>query len=744
MSRSEDKQVISQGDSLVPVRRAVAMMVPGGDMMGADGAPQGPSNLDAYVHALRRTWLWCLLAGGVLAAVVGVAVYQLAPNRYTATAEVRASTIAPRLLTSTGVMNQQEKYETFISNMQQALQSRMTLTTALSDPNVKDNSIVRDEPDQEEWLASKLRIANPKNSEVLLVSVTVPEPQLARDLANAVVETYMKDVVAKEDETKGDNLKKLEDFREQLKGSEESMRATISQLATSLGTIDGKALSLEQEIRLSQAQQVKTELAKTKIERLRAAADVLVLEQRKAIMEAGNFIAPPDEVEMMVMQDPVGRILMDEISALDFGTKQASALTRKNDDNNAAPSFALGQGRQMVQELATRLERLREKMAMQWRTRQLQEFRTEIEEKRALVSSLEDLEKNLAADASIYDQQFKSFGSMAYKVQFQNEELERVNTLADSISREIEIAKIERDSQPRVQSTPAILPRMPNRPGKPVLAGMAGFLTFFLPGLGLILLDVRSQRVNSVHEVTDRLGLPVFGSVPMLPARVSRGVDSTSKRGRRWQAVLSEAVSGIRANLLRISDVRCVMVTSAIGGEGKTTVATQLAMSLARIGKRTALVDFDLPRPAINTVFDVPLEPGICDVLRCDYSLADVGHEVSLPNLTIITSGIADAASARYMNSGRIAEVLDELREQFDYVIVDGSPLIPVADARVVSRYVDGAICCVLRDVSRLKLIRQAVDLLATFNVRLLGTGVTGQQDTYYYAYEGDRESVQS
>ena len=61
MIRSEDKQLISRDDSLVPVRRAVAMMLPSGDMMGADGAPQGPSNLDAYVHALRRTWLWCVL-----------------------------------------------------------------------------------------------------------------------------------------------------------------------------------------------------------------------------------------------------------------------------------------------------------------------------------------------------------------------------------------------------------------------------------------------------------------------------------------------------------------------------------------------------------------------------------------------------------------------------------------------------------------------------------------------------------
>jgi len=131
-------------------------------------------------------------------------------------------------------------------------------------------------------------------------------------------------------------------------------------------------------------------------------------------------------------------------------------------------------------------------------------------------------------------------------------------------------------------------------------------------------------------------------------------------------------------------------------------------MSLARIGKRTVLVDFDLPRPAVNNVFDLPLEPGICDVLRSDYSLEDVVSDVALPNLSVVTSGIADAASARYMNSARLAEVLDELREQFEYVIVDGSPLIPVADARVVSRFVDGAICCVLRDVSRLGLVRQA------------------------------------
>ena len=167
-------------------------------------------------------------------------------------------------------------------------------------------------------------------------------------------------------------------------------------------------------------------------------------------------------------------------------------------------------------------------------------------------------------------------------------------------------------------------PKHPNRPGGLCKASQAGLAGFLLPGILIVLLDVRSKRVNSVKEVQDQLGLPVFGSVPMLPSQVTRRLGGTSRKGRRWQALLSESVNGIRANLLRLGDVRVVMVTSSVGGEGKTTVATQLAMSLARIGKRTALVDFDLPRPALNNVFGLPLEPGICDVLRNDYRLDEV------------------------------------------------------------------------------------------------------------------------
>ena len=115
------------------------------------------------------------------------------------------------------------------------------------------------------------------------------------------------------------------------------------------------------------------------------------------------------------------------------------------------------------------------------------------------------------------------------------------------------------------------------------------------------------------------LRLPVIGSVPLIPARVIRQLGSPSPRYRAWHLRLTESVDGIAARLLHKADVeqcRVIMVSSATGGEGKTTLATQLALSLARTGRQIVLVDFDLRRPSFDEVFGVPLSPGVSEALR--------------------------------------------------------------------------------------------------------------------------------
>lgn len=743
MIRNNEDQVHARNDALTTLpSRAVTMVIPAGsEMTGLGGDSSHGVNLDGYLHAFRRTWLWCIITGGVLAAAATTLILLFVDDQYTATAELRAYTRAPQLVNSK-TPQAQDKYETFISNVQQLLMSRTTLTGAVRDPKFQAYPVINEQDDPATWLAERLRVSVPRNSEILKVSVTVPQSkELASELANAVVDMYLQRFVFSERDEKFRKVEQLKGLLEEKRSEERQRRNDLAAVAQRSGSVDIESLDLAQQIELQKAQQVKTELARTRVELHRAQSERDASKARLEQMMAQGIEVPADELDVLVAADPEARMITEEIAILETGISKAGEVVKAQMSDSSQGGVAVGFARQYVVELVQKLEAIKDRLRKTWKVDQVRTLEKLIADKELQSNSLKMLEDELKKEAEAIDKKVSEIGSTSYQIEMRRDEIERLSGVAGDLSSQLELAQIDQQSADRVELiAKAEPPVRANLPGQLALAIIAGLTAFVLPGIGMILLDVRSQRVNSVKEVRDQLGLPVFGAVPILPSRATRRLGSASGRGRRWQALLSEAIGGIRANLLRLNDVRVVMVTSSVGGEGKTTVATQLAMSLARVGKRTLLVDFDLPRPAINNVFDLPLEPGICDVLRGDYTLDEVVHDVPLPNLYVATSGLGDAASSRFMNSARMEELIQELRDQFDYVIVDGSPLIPVADARVVSRYVDGAICCVLRDVSRLSLIRQSADLLESFNVRLLGTVVTAKQDTCYLSYGGDRE----
>ena len=163
-----------------------------------------------------------------------------------------------------------------------------------------------------------------------------------------------------------------------------------------------------------------------------------------------------------------------------------------------------------------------------------------------------------------------------------------------------------------------------------------------MPGAMIAVWDVGAKRINTSADVSKGLRLPVLGSVPLIPANVIRRLGSPSKRCQTWQVRLTESVDGIAARLLHKAEMeqcRVIMVSSAAGGEGKTTLATQLALSLARAGRRTVLVDFDLRRPAFDEVFGLPLAPGVCEMLRQESEISALVHEVATKNLAVVTAG---------------------------------------------------------------------------------------------------------
>jgi capsular exopolysaccharide synthesis family protein len=303
------------------------------------------------------------------------------------------------------------------------------------------------------------------------------------------------------------------------------------------------------------------------------------------------------------------------------------------------------------------------------------------------------------------------------------------------------------------------------------LAGAAGAGMFVLGLLGVAWIESRRRIINGAADVSRGLGLTVVGTVPSLPESARRphrassngassdvaapnqaSPDGAATRSALpngaaagetyWQNRLMESIDGIRTLLLhavRGDNLRIIMVTSAVGGEGKTSLASQLAASLARAWKKTLLIDGDLRHPAAHRLFDAPLDPGFSEVLRGDADLVQAIKATALSRLWVMPAGHWDAHAVQALAQDQVRTKLLSLKQQYDFVIVDSCPVLPVADALVLGQHVDGVLFSVMRDVSRLPALRAAQERVQNLGVRTLGAVVIGEQsdlaaEAYKYA----------
>jgi Mrp family chromosome partitioning ATPase len=163
-------------------------------------------------------------------------------------------------------------------------------------------------------------------------------------------------------------------------------------------------------------------------------------------------------------------------------------------------------------------------------------------------------------------------------------------------------------------------------------------------------------------------------------------------------------------------------------------------MSLARAGRRTVLVDFDLRHPAIDRSFQLPLDPGVSESLCGEVNVRDAVCETGMNNLFVLTAGRSDHHALQALANGKDKVLFDELREDYEFVIIDGSPILPVADSRYISQHVDTVVMSVFRDFSQIPKVMAAYEILETFGVKDLEAVVTSSTE----GGRGDDRSVAS
>lgn len=184
-------------------------------------------------------------------------------------------------------------------------------------------------------------------------------------------------------------------------------------------------------------------------------------------------------------------------------------------------------------------------------------------------------------------------------------------------------------------------------------------------------------------------------------------------------------------------EIKSLLVTSAIQGEGKTLLASHLAITIAKNeNKRVLLVDCDLHRPNIHRLFGVDRKTNLRNVLMGEAALEEAIQDTELENLKIIPSRRGVTSPTQLLSSERARNIFDEYKTQFDLVIFDSPPIVPVHDTEILATYADTVLLVVLAGKTFREIVMRAIELLKECQANLLGIVLNDIQGTLPYYYQ--------
>jgi capsular exopolysaccharide synthesis family protein len=311
------------------------------------------------------------------------------------------------------------------------------------------------------------------------------------------------------------------------------------------------------------------------------------------------------------------------------------------------------------------------------------------------------------------------------------------------LSRLKEAELAEATSGPGITILNPAFPNPAPRGEKPgAVIALFGLLSLGLGVAGIIVIDRFDRRIHSPDQVTGSLGLPVLAVVPRLqaapdPASPAAAIAVESFRGLRTQiAHVDGEVSGV------------MLVTSPAPREGKSMVSANLAISYATAGYKTLLLDGDTRRGRAQEMFNLDRSPGLTDYLMERSQLEEVCQDTTVENLTLIARGAPGGFNADLLEGSRMCGLLDQIREEYDVVVVDGPPLAAGADVLLLGSFVDKVVIVLRAGTTTEDLAKAKLEALGNVDLPIVGAVLNAlpksapDYEYYVHYYYADAESA--
>lgn len=706
--------------------------------------PQPPPQTDPKMlwAAFRRRWLLALSSGLTLGIVAAAIAWFVIPAPYVVFSELRIFAVHQKLIFETA--EARAGFDIYKQTQAQLVKSPYVLNAALRQPNVSKLTIVTEEPHPVQWLEKYLLVSSPA-TEFLRLTMQGDRPEELVAVVNAVTNAYLTEVVNGEQRERRDRLSELEKVLQNLDDQSRSQRNQLERLTVNLSTSDSQAIMVKQQLAAEHFARLRKELAEVRFDIMRSQIQLKTLQTGEEQHE--KLEVPESIIESYTSRDKEYEKTEEKIRSLEEQLIKTEKVVR----DKKSPVLVT------LQEQLTRNQNTLEILKSRLRPQIIKQFKletqqrgeqtaAEVEEKiRVLEVAKDELEKELESQ-KIEEQKT---GMWSFELESLRKEITQREKIAHGIAEEITRLKIELGSRARIElHRSAEVPPEPDIAAKIKKVGLAGgSVLCFVIGL-VIWVESRTRRISSLDDLTNSLSMRIFGALPMVPrGGKSRSMLRSNARAAAWRNLLAESVDSTRVMLLRkaeLENAKVVMVCSAMSSEGKTTLSCHLATSLARSGKRTLLIDSDIRCPTVHRVFDIDRSPGLCELLLGQAEFADVIKPAAPAGLSVIPAGHFHSDVLRALAQDQIEPLLTKLKEQFDFILIDTPPVMPVTDALMIGQFVDGALVSVRRDVSQLPKVTAAYQRLISMGIPVWGAVVIGLDSMSYgyrYAYRYQQRS---
>lgn len=372
------------------------------------------------------------------------------------------------------------------------------------------------------------------------------------------------------------------------------------------------------------------------------------------------------------------------------------------------------------------------------------------------LASLQIEEQGLLALVEKNEQQSNELSKAIQDVEHYDIELESVGKLHEGYLEKIKQLELGPAASQRSLKTLDLPsdgyfygPKLP-----PYLLGGSALGFILLAGLA-VLLDLADKSFRNPEDIASEIGAPVLGHIPAMELekvvkKANQTVDSSLCTIHHSRGRVSEAYRSVRTGLFfsnRTGDLKVIQVTSPVPGDGKSTLSSNLAVTMAQSGRNVLLIDADFRRPRIAKLFGIDSDIGMATAVAGACELDDAIHTSTIPFLSVMPGGKRPSNPAELLSSQRFGDLLGALREKFDIIIVDTPPLLAVSDPSAIAAVVDGVVLTMRLRRNVKPLVTRAAKILESVDANLLGIVVNGvSQDAgygYNYGYRDYRYAYQ-